>query len=180
MTATHPTNATDGANIPSDDDGHREGVPMPFILLKDRSRTAIDTVTGSRMFIKSGPQIEYKKAIFTHPDISLDFGIEIRRKFPDQPIVTDDPRNPCVMIRAGDLNAAFAARGMRDFEQNTLLAEYLARMIAFINKHHRLANAPFLWSDYEKLRPDMRLYRMPSDEELLKLSMQPESDRAGA
>jgi hypothetical protein len=152
---------------------------MPFILLNGRSRTAIDTATGSRMFIKSGPQIEYKKVMFTCPDISLDFGIEIRRKFPDQPVVTDDPGNPCVMIRAGDLNTAFATRGMRDFEQNTLLACYLARMIAFINKHHRLANSPFLWSDYEKLRPDIRLYRMPSDEDLLKLSIQPEPGQSG-
>jgi len=149
---------------------------MSFILVQDRSCTAIDPATDSRMFIKSGPQIEYKKVIFTRPDISLEFGIEIRQKFPDQPVVTADPRNPCVMIRAGDLNAAFAKRDMRDFGQNTLLVEYLIRMIAFINRHHRLSNAPFLWSDYERLPPNMRLYRMPSDEELLKLSMLPKPD----
>ena len=153
---------------------------MSFILVQDRSGTqAIDPATDSRMFIKSGPQIEYKKVIFTRPDISLGFGIEIRQKFPDRArlvTVVTRRKSACVMIRAGDLNAAFAKRDMRDFGQNTLLVEYLIRMIAFINRHHRLSNAPFLWSDYERLPPNMRLYRMPSDEELLKLSMLPKPD----
>ena len=64
---------------------------------------------------------------------------------------------------------------MRDFDYNTNLVRYLVRMIAFINKHHSVARAPFLWSDYEKLAADRRLlYRMPSDDELLKLSLEPE------
>ena len=147
---------------------------MPFTLSKDRSRSATDSTMNSRMSIKSGPQIEYKKVMFASPDISLDFGIEIRRKFPDQPIVTNDARNLCVMIRSGDLNVAFAKQGIHDFEQNTRLAEYLIRMVAFINMHHRLANAPFLWSDYRQLTPARWLYRMLSDEVLLRISLQPE------
>jgi hypothetical protein len=110
-------------------------------------------------------------AIFTSPSISLEFGIEIRRKFLDQPVATNDPRNPCVMLSAGDLNRALAAQGMHDFERNTRLIEYLIQMIAFINRNTPLANAPFLWSDYERLRPDRWLYHMPSDEELLKLTL---------
>jgi hypothetical protein len=154
--------------------GHCGVVLMPLVLSKDRSRAAFDSATNSRVFIESGPQIDYKKVIFTSPNISLNFGIEIRQKFSGQPVVTNDPRNPCVMIRSGDLNAAFAKRGRHDFEQNTRLAEYLARMVAFVNMHHRLGNAPFLWSDYENLTPVRWFYRMPSDEELLKISLQPE------
>jgi hypothetical protein len=147
------------------------GVTMPFIMDANQSRTAINPDTNSRMFIKSGPQMEHKDAIFTSPSISLEFGIEIRRKFLDQPVATNDPRNPCVMLSAGDLNRALAAQGMHDFERNTRLIEYLIQMIAFINRNTPLANAPFLWSDYERLRPDRWLYHMPSDEELLKLTL---------
>jgi hypothetical protein len=125
------------------------------------------------MFIKSGPQIEHKDAIFTSSDISLDFGVKIRRKFPDQPVVSNDPSNPCVMLSSGDLNRAFAKKNMLDIERNTRLVEYLIQMIAFINRNTPLANAAFLWSDYGKVRPGRWLYRMPSDEELLRVSQQP-------
>jgi hypothetical protein len=161
-------------NVSSGDEGYPRGVLMPFTLSKDRSSSAIDSTANSRMSIESGPQIEYKKVMFASPDISPDFGIEIRRKFPDQPVVTSDLRNPCVMIRSEDLNAAFAKRGMQDFERNTRLVEYLVRMVAFINMHQRLANAPFLWSNYEQLTPARWLYRMPSDEELVRISLHPE------
>jgi hypothetical protein len=67
---------------------------VPFTLSRNKSRSAIDSTANSRMFIKSGPQIEYKEVMFMSPDMTLDFGIEIRRKFPDQPVITNDPLLP--------------------------------------------------------------------------------------
>jgi len=104
------------------------------------------------MVIDSTPQIEFLRARFQSPDISLDFGIVIRRKLPDQPVGINDPENPCVMIDAMDLNMALTKRNMLDFDTNTRLVEYLVGMVAFINRHFPLANAPLLWSDYTRIR----------------------------
>jgi hypothetical protein len=149
---------------------------MPFILTADRVCSAIDPATNSRMFIQKGPDPYYNTVMFSSPEISLRLGIAIRRKFPDQPVVTNDPKNPCVMIRAEDLNRTFSERNMHDIEGNTRLVEYLISMIAFINRHYPLGNAPFLWSNHEKLRLPKWLYRMPSDDELLRISSQPEQE----
>jgi hypothetical protein len=144
-------------------------------------RSAADPDTNSRMVIDSTPQIEFLRARFQSPDISLDFGIVIRRKLPDQPVGINDPENPCVMIDAMDLNMALTKRNMLDFDTNTRLVEYLVGMVAFINRHFPLANAPLLWSDYTRIRWVRWLYRMPSDDELLWLSVLPDhEDRRAA
>jgi hypothetical protein len=91
---------------------------MSFLLDKDQSYSAIDPDTNSRVVISGSPQIELKRVKFSSPDISLDTALVIRPKFPDRPIIADDPSNPCVMISAGDLNRAFSARNMRDVECN--------------------------------------------------------------
>jgi hypothetical protein len=146
---------------------------MAFILAKGKK--AFDPEKNAQMQITGGPQIEYNKATFNSPIISLAIQIEIRRKFPDQPLIKNDPRNPCVMITSGVLDMGFRARKMQDIERNTELVLYLVRMIAFINKGYPLATSPFLWSDYEEFSKGRQFtYRMPSDEELLKISMQPE------
>jgi hypothetical protein len=146
---------------------------MAFILSKGKKVT--DPEKNAHMQITGGPQIEYNKATFTSPSISLALQIEIRKKFPDQPVITNDPRNPCVMIASGVLDMGFRARKMQDVQRNTELVHYLVRMIAFINKGYPLANSPFLWSDYEEFSKGRQLtYIMPSDDELLKISIQPE------
>ena len=149
---------------------------MPFILTEDRIFGATDPETAARMVIDSGPEIELLTVKFSSPTLSLVTAIVIRPKFPDRRIVSNDPTNPRVMISAGDLNRAFRSQNMRDIEHNTRLVEYLIRMIAFINKKWPLAPAPFLWSDYEKFKPGTALYRMPSDDELLTISVRPEEE----
>jgi hypothetical protein len=147
---------------------------MTFVLTEDRINGAIDPNTNSRMVINDTKEIEYIAVVFTSPDVSLKFMIMRRAKFPDRPVVSNDPSNPGVMIVSGDLQLAFATKEMRDIEGNTRLVERLVRMIAFINNRYRLAISPFLWSDYEKIRPNTLLFRMPSDETLLSLSLKPE------
>jgi hypothetical protein len=149
------------------------GYSMAFALNTDRIRSAMDPETNGRMTIDSGPQLEYRLAKYSSPEVSMEMEIAIRRKFPSEPVVANDPENPCIMISTGYLNRALQKRNMRDVEYNTRLVKYLIRMIAFINKHYPLCTAPFLWSDYEKLPKNIDLlYRMPSDEELLTISLQ--------
>jgi hypothetical protein len=74
------------------------------------------------------------------------------------------------MIYSGDINQAFAKNNMKSVEYNSKIVEYILQMVAFINKTFPLATSPYQWSDYEKLKPSCRLYRMPFDRELLKLS----------
>lgn len=149
---------------------------MAFVQPREYARIAIDTTTQSQVVIKSTPEIETLIVEFTSPEASLETAIYIKRKFPDQPIVANDPRNPGVMIAAGNLNHAFAAQRMLDVQVNTALAERLVRMIAFLSRHSPISTVPFLWSDYDKLRSSKLLYRMPSNQELLKLSIDPEAE----
>src|SRR5258708_21718848 len=64
------------------------------------------------------------------------------------------------------------------FDYNTKLVEYVIRMVAFINKHYPLSRSLYLWSDYDDLASGRKplsgrlLYGMPSDEELLKISLE--------
>jgi hypothetical protein len=145
-----------------------------FVMIENKARTAIDPLTDSRLFIKSGPEIEYYRAIFTSPDVALNFTIEIRQKFADKPVAANNPSNPTLLIYAGDLNDAFVKQGLVDFEQNTLLIEHVIRMMCFINRNRRLSPAPFFWSNYNTIRWYNYRYRMLSDEMLLSLSLDPE------
>jgi hypothetical protein len=155
------------------------GSVMTFALTEGRMYSATDPNMNSHMVINTTKEIEFLAVVFTSPDVSLKFMIMLRSKFPDRPVVKNDPSNPGLMILAGDLQLAFAAKKMRDIEANTRLTESLIRMIAFINKHYPLATSPFLWSDYEKTRQNTFLFRMPSDEVLLRLSLEPEQELSG-
>ncbi len=146
---------------------------MPFVMTPDRRRCAVDADAGTKMCINSGPEMEFVTALFESASISLRLEIEIRPKYRDKPIVAKAPENPCVMISAGYLNMVLRRKNLLDFDRNTELVEYLVRMIAFINKYKPLANAPFLWSDFDQIPLESRLYRMPSDHDLLRLSIDP-------
>jgi hypothetical protein len=135
---------------------------------------AIDTETNLRLVIKSLPEIELLAIEFSTPDHIVNTGICIRRKFHDRPLKKDDPANPGVMIPARTLNTVFLSRGMRKVELNTELTMRMIRMIASINKRYPLSGARFLWSDYDKIQRGRALFQMPSDEELLELSLQSE------
>ncbi len=143
-------------------------------MIENKARTAIDPLTDSRLFIKSGPEIEYLRAIFTSPDVALNFTIERRQKFADKPFAANDPSNPCLLIYSRELNDGFVKQGLVDFEKNTLLAERVIRMMCFINRHQRLSTVPVFWSDYNSVRWFRYRYRMPTDETLLSLSLDPE------
>jgi len=149
---------------------------MPFILTKDRIRSAIDVDTKSRMVINSGPEIDYNLAQFSSPTLSLDIQIEIRRKFSGESNAPADCQdNPGIMLSAGFIDWQLEMRNLADFEDNSRMVEYVIRMIAFINKYYPLALSPYLWSDYGTCSIGRKLlYHMPSDEELLRLSIQPE------
>ena len=149
---------------------------MSFEIVPGQSRTAVDRDRSSRMAIKSGPQMEVMNITFSSPKFDLSTPIFIRRKFQDRPVITGSPSNPGIMLLSRNLNAAFERRRMYDLQYNTHLVDYVVRMIAFINKDDPMANAPFLWSDYPAGSEAPWLYRMPSDEELLDISLRPEAD----
>jgi hypothetical protein len=141
---------------------------MPFVLNSDRIRSASDPETGALMVIDSGLQIEYLFARFSSPNASLFLQIERRRKYPDMP---RGPKNPGILISAGLLDVVLRNHH-KTFDENNQLVDYVLRMICFINKYHALATSPYLWSDYADLPPDRHpVYRMPSDEELVRLSL---------
>jgi hypothetical protein len=150
---------------------------MPFVLTKDRIRSAVDLETNARLVIDGTPEIEYLKAKFESPEIRFSVTLMIESKFPDRPFVANDQTNPAIMIFARDLNLFFQAKKMLDFDYNTKLVEYVVRMIAFINRHYPISRSPYLWSDYDDLASGRKplngrfLYRMPSDDELLKMSL---------
>lgn len=148
---------------------------MAFSLTPDWRRGAVDPETNSRLVIKSTPEIETLAVELQCEEGTLKTAILIRPKVPNRPPTMNDPANPEVMIPTGNLNTMFAFRNMRDIEKNTILVLRMVRMIAFINKHHPLAGSPFLWSDYDKVQPGHALFRLPSDDALLKISTNPES-----
>jgi hypothetical protein len=63
------------------------------------------------------------------------------------------------------------------FERKTEFADYLIRMMAFINKRYPLAVSPYFWSDYADHvsgrigTGQPFVFRMPSDDELWRLSV---------
>jgi hypothetical protein len=160
----------------NDRDICREGEAMAFEYAKDRIYSAVDPETNSRLDIDSTVDIDVLVVKFSGPIIFFSTGIFLTQKFPDQPIVPNDPQNPCVMISAELINSEFRRHQEYDIEYNTRLTEHLIRMIAFINKKYPLGTSQFLWSDYEKLPPGSALFRMPSDEDLLRLTLEPEKD----
>lgn len=145
---------------------------MAFVLDEHRIRSARDPESGATMVINSGPQIEYYSVEFSSPTVVLDLEIVIRHKFIDRPIIPKDSANPSVMVSAGYLNFALRKRKLFDFNNNTTLVRFIINMIAFINKKYPLSVSPFLWSDYDDLVGKLSfLYQMPSDDELLKISL---------
>jgi hypothetical protein len=147
---------------------------MVFALTPDWRHGAVDTETNSQLVIKSTPEIGTLAVEFQCEEGILKTAIHIQRKFPDQPATGNDPANPEVMISTDNLNAMFCFKNMRDIDKNTILVKRTVRMIAFINKSHPLAGSPFLWSDYNKVKLGHALFRLPSDEELLAISNNPE------
>jgi hypothetical protein len=152
---------------------------MPFEMTKDRIWSAIDRETHARMLIDSGPEIEWLKVKFASPEISLQMRLAIEPKFADRQV--RDTTNPGIMINAGQLNHLMESKQFTgyDFEQKSRFVEYLIRMMAFINSHSRLATAPYFWSDYDdylsgRKGPLKFVFRMPSDDELLRISLQTE------
>ena len=145
---------------------------MTLVLDEHRIRSARDPESGATMVINSSPQIEYKSVEFSSPEVTLDLEIVIRRKFSDLPNFPNDPTNPSLMVSAGYLNLALRKRNLLDFNNNTTLVRFILRMVAFINKKYPLSTSPFLWSDYDDLAKRLSfVYQMPSDEELLKISL---------
>jgi hypothetical protein len=151
---------------------------MPFVLTKDRIQSAVDPETSARLVIDGTTEIEYLTAKFESSETHLSVPLTIESKFPDRPFIPNDQTNPSIKIAAGNVNFAFQAKKMMDFDYNSKLVEYVVRMIAFVNKHYPLSRSPYLWSDYDDLASGRKplngrfLYQMPSDEELLKISLE--------
>jgi hypothetical protein len=88
------------------------------------------------------------------------------------------------MISAGNLNLFFRKAEMANIEQNTKLVELAIRMIAFVNKHYPQSTSPYLWSDYQDFISGRKaligtfLYTMPSDQQLLSMSINPDAPLA--
>ena len=154
---------------------------MPFVLSGDRHRMALDPDTGFTMIMRTPPQEGLEEVHFASPDMKLFLLLQLKQKFPERKVF--DETNPGIMINAANLNLLLS-RGPQfatySFERKTEFAEYLIRMMGFINKRYPLAGSPYFWSnyaDYMSGRTGKRLpfvFRMPSDEELLKLSLAPE------
>ena len=152
---------------------------MAFILSTDRPRKAIDPATNSEMTIAITPQADFKQVHFTSPEMKIVLPLRMLPKFPDRKAV--DETNPGIMINAGNLNLLLS-RGPQfagySFERKSQFAEYLMRMMAVINKRYPLALSPFFWSNYADYVAGRQMgpfvFRMLSDEELLKLSVAPQ------
>jgi hypothetical protein len=80
------------------------------------------------------------------------------------------------MISAQTLNSVFRGQKIPDIGYNTKIVERFIRMVAFINKKNPLGVSQFIWSDYDKLPPGSARFQMPSEEELLRLTLEPEKD----
>jgi hypothetical protein len=141
-------------------------------------QSAVDMRTGARLTIRTTPQIQYRKALLIYSGIRLPIAIEIKRKVPTERI---SELNPSVMISAGNLNLYFREAEMTNIEQNTKLVELAIRMFAFVNKHYPQSTSPYLWSDYQDFISGRKaligtfLYTMPSDEQLLSMSIDPDA-----
>jgi hypothetical protein len=161
------------------DDARKALERMPFILTRDRDRSAIDPDTSARMVINRPPAEGVVEVKFTAPGISLRLMLSLRQKFPERRVW--DATNPGIMINAGNLNFLLS-RGRQfanfDFDRKTQFVESLIRMMAFINKHYPLGPAAYFWSDYEDYVSGRKgvgaqfVFRMPSDEELLRFSIE--------
>lgn len=145
-----------------------------LIQTTDWRHGAIDPETGARLTIKSTAEIGTFFVEYSRDALLLKTAIYARPKHSDRPIDNNDRDNPGVLIPAVPLNSAFSYRNMRDIEANSSIAEEIARMIAFVNKNHPLSKSLFLWSDFDRLPPDRFLFRLPSDTELLEISLNPE------
>jgi|ERR1700733_9215582 hypothetical protein len=144
-------------------------------------QSAVDARTGARLTIRSRPEIEYRDALLIHSEMRLPITLVIRRKVSTEGI---SKLNPSVMISAGNLNLFFRQAVMTDIEQNTKLVELAIRMIAFVNKHYPQSTSPYLWSDYQDFISGRKaligtfLYTMPSDQQLLSMSINPDAPLA--
>jgi hypothetical protein len=150
---------------------------MPFILAEDRKLNAIDPDTNARMAIRKLPD-GLREVRFGNPEMAIRFFLRVCSKFPGEP---RDASNPDIMIAAGALNWILSYEPQfadYDFERKTSFAEYIIRMMAFINKHYPLGGVSLFWSDYADYASGRKgtgrplAFRMPSDEELIKFSME--------
>ena len=153
---------------------------MPFILSKERRWSATDSDTNARMEIDSFPDSE-RLVRFSKPEMKIELWLSGRAQFPHRARLNAGSNNPGIMIEAGSFNRMFLLEPQfadYDFERKTQFAEYFIRMMAFINKHHPLGYPPFFWSNYEDYVSDRSghgrplLFRMPSNEELIRFSME--------
>ena len=147
---------------------------MAFVL--DGRWRALDPNTNSQMVIEGTPQIEFRNAIFSCPEMSARVSIVIQPKFGDKPLVANDTNNPQIMIHSSVLNSEFRRNKMITRTVNTRIAIQIVRMIAFINKSSPMSLSPFLWSDYYMRKSGKLLYNFPSDAELLILSFDPNKE----
>ncbi len=145
-----------------------------LIQTTDWRRGAADPETGARLAIKSTPEIDQFFVEYSRGALTLKTAIFARSKHSDRPMRDNDRDNPGVLISAVGLNSAFRYRNMRDVEANSSIAEEIARMIAFVNMNHPLSKSPFLWSDFDRLPPGGLLFRLPSDAELMEISLNPD------
>lgn len=146
---------------------------MAFIM--NGPRSVVDTETNACLKIIGTKEIEYMYATLTSPTINMNFGINIQKKFPEKPFIPGSPSNPCIMLRSADFNSEFYRLKMSNYEENSKIAEYIIRMIAFINKNYPISMAPFLWSDYNLLPRVRWIFKMPSDDYLMSISLPTES-----
>jgi hypothetical protein len=146
----------------------------------DGFRSAVDTRTGARLAVKGTPEIQYQKALLIHSGLRLQIYLEIKPRV-STAAVSNSKLNPSLMILPGDLNRFFRKAEMTDIEQNTKLVDLAIRMIAFVNKHYPLSTSPYLWSDYQDFISGRQaligtfLYTMPSDKQLLSISIDPDA-----
>lgn len=150
---------------------------MPFVLTKDRKRSAEDPDKKAHMDIEPTADAWLSKAKFTSPAMSFSLPLHVKDKYPNQ--IKFDAPYPGIMIDSGNLNFFFSRNqqiSSYSFEEKTHFAEYLIRMMAFINHHYPFAGAPYFWSDYEdyvagrKGNGQAFVFRMLSDAELQRLS----------
>ncbi|HWB49092.1 MAG TPA: hypothetical protein VG651_08280 [Stellaceae bacterium] len=147
---------------------------MPFVMNEKPIRSARDTETGAEMTVRSGPEISLLKAHFKSTEGNLILYLRLSPKYPDKPLVKNDVTNPGIMIYSAAIELELKRQRMADYAANTRLVDHAIRLLAFINRHQPLATSPFFWSDYASLYGDEQpSFGMPSDDELLDLSMSP-------
>jgi hypothetical protein len=151
------------------------GQEVALALTEDWRHGAIDATTGSRVRVKSTPDQELLAVEYTAPAFARRFNasLSIRLKYPDRPCSNEEPLNPGLMLSSPTVDGSLLSHNMRDIEKNTELVERMIRMIAFINRNYPLSQSPFLWSDAYQRSPSR--FRIPSDEALLAISLDPEA-----